>query len=673
MSRPQNPLNLYRSYSYHHILVACDGTETAEELARTSEITQFDHERAQKKFCPQSNTVGRYVVLVNGLSDTQFTIKSARWSSVLIPNETDTGEGSTHFRTMAVDGELEIHEPLGVNFLNLLNEITKSLGTDPNGVVFLLKTIFVGSKDDGQTEFIANIRPLLFIAYDISALFDVTGAEYTLAFVGVTNGAARLPHVSSVGDGFTFKMDPGQTLLAAFTQLKERLNTYYAEQKRTLSAQAECFGMESGFFENQFIDVTYDIIIDPIYRGEEYIVGDDVPPNQTDKGDGDAIVKKGGSISVEGLIDTIMYSSKRVKAEEADENENRHMHKITSTIVTGPDKYEVTYHVQRFQATVIPVEKFFTFEPPDGQGIEFDYIFTGRNIDIKTFDIKMQMGMAFLQTLSANPSLPTNATNIISHFNSETKVSGTGNSQGSGDQRPLVEGRCDDDARNQDVRRKKPLFLGMSIKDSLLRNRRLPGPATSYSTLLARHAAFENIEARMVIHGNPQLLEETTQYTGDLNPTITETQPAVITASGFEQLPDEEQLRNVWTAVHRLPAYLKVNVFMPNSSLAVKDPDSIFNEDFSQNFWYNGWYFVYGINHVFEDGEFTQEIEMFSLPTDASQGELGKSENKCDGTTQSGGTGGTGGQSAATDDTPKKRISDVDEKRKAASADFTGA
>lgn len=242
----------------------------------------------------------------------------------------------------------------------------------------------------------------------------------------------------------------------------------------------------------------------------------------------------------------------------------------------------------------------------------------------------MQMGMAFLQTIAATPSIPTNAGSILRYFNPEVKVSGTGNSQGSGDQKATTQGRCEEDARNEDQIRKKPLFLGMSIKDSILRNKRFPGPATSYAALLARHAAYENLEARMVIHGNPQLLEETTQLPGDLDPTITGIQPAVISVDGFERLPEEEQIRHIWTAVHRTPAYVKVNVKMPNSSIAFpKGEDQFDDGDFAEDFWYTGWFFVYGINNVFDDGEFTQEIEMFSLPTDASQEKLGRHEKKC--------------------------------------------
>ena len=263
MSDPQNPLNYFRNYSYHHIMIACDGTKTAEALV-DAEISRFDrrsdYDESVDWLCPQAIGDGRYIVMINGLTDVRYTIKSAKWSNVLIPNE-GTNEGTTHFRTMATDGEIEIAEPMGVRFLNDMNKVTKALGTDANGVCFVLKTIFVGHRDDGTEEWINDIRPLLFFVYDISALFDVTGAEYIMSFVGIVNGAARLPHVSSVGDGFTFEI-PSTNLLDAMNKLTTEINNYYGQQKEALIKAAKC--ADTSFdYAKEYVDVEYEIDLRP--------------------------------------------------------------------------------------------------------------------------------------------------------------------------------------------------------------------------------------------------------------------------------------------------------------------------------------------------------------------------------------------------------------------------
>lgn len=651
MSKPQNPLNYFRTYSYHHILVVCDGTDTAEALAKQTEITVFDHESADKRFCPQRvrGGNGKYVVLINGTSDAQFTIKSAKWASVLIPNE-DINGSTTHFSTMAVDGEIVIQEILGVNFLNVLNEITKSLGTDPNGVCFLLKTIFVGHRDDGSTETITNVKPLMFLAYDVGALFDVTGAEYTVAFVGIVNGAAQLPHTSAAGDGFKFTVKEGQLMLAAMKDLEKQLNDHHAVVYNKLVKQAECRGLN--LFKEEFYPVEYEIRLDKNYHN--YSVGTAALSTQQDKNGGDVIIAADdkGHIGVEALIEKILKTSQEILDDPKKSIGDRTMFKITSTLETGPEKYKVVYHVHQYVAAVVDAAKSLSFTPPpdpvtgDPMGIEFDYIFTGKNVDVKTFDLKMQMGMAFLQTLATASSLPTNANSIIKQYNKQTFTVGTGNKNGPGDQQD--EGGCKLDARNDNKVRRKPLFLGSSLKSSDARNSRDPIGSAGYNALLARHAAFENIEARIVIRGNPQLLEETTQLPQNVdtdNPVYNQ----VIQTSDSIRAPADERPRQLMPSIHKIPGYVKVNVRMPTEYTSL-DSNNPFGNDATQPFWYTGWFFLYSITHSFDDGDFTQELEMFSLPTDAEQMEM-NTDADCGGEqTATTGTGGaqTGGSGTGT-------------------------
>ena len=271
MSNPKNPLDYFRSYNYHHILMVCDGTDTAKLISDSPHLTDFIDDN-DTKFCPKKvkEGNGNYIVLINGMTDTSFTITSAKWSSVLIPNDTNTGETDTHYRTMAVDGELEIKEPKGVNFLNILNDCSIKLGVDATGLVFILKTIFIGHTEQGKTEYITTIRPVEFMMYDVISLFDITGAEYVISFVGMANGASRLPRTSSVSEGFSFSIEQiasedgtlvNPTMEQACLLLTNKLNQHYAEQKQKLVAQAQKATPDGETFDfnKEFMDVTYEI------------------------------------------------------------------------------------------------------------------------------------------------------------------------------------------------------------------------------------------------------------------------------------------------------------------------------------------------------------------------------------------------------------------------------
>jgi hypothetical protein len=65
---------------------------------------------------------------------------------------------------------------------------------------------------------------------------------------------------------------------------------------------------------------------------------------------------------------------------------------------------------------------------------------------------------------------------------------------------------------------------------------------------------------------------------------------------------------------HIFPMFIKINVFAPNnqdfgtSSMKLNADDP---REFTQ-FWYDGWYIVYGILNKFADGSFTQELDIMS-------------------------------------------------------------
>ena len=215
MSTPENPLAQYYTYAYHHILMACDTTEVAEALQNSNEFVTFLRTAAQQN--TPSNPMGKYnaidfrnkgkyCIIVSGLEDAEFVITKASWMSITAAEA--GGNGVDRFSSMAVEGSLTIDEPRGIKFMNVMSYVADQLESDPSGIVFLLKTIFVGypapganfaaqvgtDKDDiVQYDPITDVRPVLFIIYDITGEFKVDGGTYTVSWVGVNNGASKQP------------------------------------------------------------------------------------------------------------------------------------------------------------------------------------------------------------------------------------------------------------------------------------------------------------------------------------------------------------------------------------------------------------------------------------------------------------------------------------------------
>lgn len=615
MSVPENKLASFRSYSYHHVLAVCDSTNTALELSNSSvfnDIFLSDAPTDTLEVFTTKQLAGRYIILIDGFVDARFVIQSAKWATVLAPDDDITGMSTT----VETDGEMEILEPRGARFLNVLSSVCRELSSDPIGLVFVLKTFFVGHNHDGTTELISNIRPLFFIAIDIQAKFDETGSEYTLSFVGVCNGASRMPYINEIAsqvtitnnvngeqvkylsDIFDSGTDPGQGQVGDADYrapsddykkgaLSTIVNQLYEKEKSDLEIvlaqirRETGTGRPDGSYAFQYRPVEYRFNLDPEYVGEKYIFGsNEQMHNANDLND--PILSFPNNTTFEHIINQVMLSCAEV-VKEAEDPEVKYTHKITSAINSTSTTYVVDYYVNRYKTTTPTIDKAIAsgkrFEPDPGTVIEFDYMFTGLNTDIIEFDIKMEMGLAFFHLLSTTANRPRQAEsqeNITPNL-------GKGMS-GSTNNTKL------NDERTSSNRRLTPLFLGGQTRDSLMRNKRFPVSTLNYKSMLARHAALENVHTTMLIHGNPQLLDETTILPTDLARRQT------------EDKKDEETISPTWM---KLPSYVKLNIRMPSLEET---------GDYTESFWYDGYFQMLFINNMFNDGKFTQELEMFSLP-----------------------------------------------------------
>lgn len=663
MSTPRNILDSYRSYSYHHILVACDSVSVAETLAEQGEITLFDADGLDDRYQPQRVPglpgAGQYVIIFNGASDALFYISNINWTTHPVPSDDP--------RTAMTSGEMNITEPKGARFLNVLSNVSERLKVDSKGMVFLLKTIFTGYRNDGGYDLITTVDPFLFSMYDISAEFSVTGATYGISFAGIVNGTGRLSEVSAIAHRFSFQLDQtdddtNTTIETAMNVLQTKLNKRYEKFKKKLKKDSECAGVEINW-DQEFIDVEYRIQVDEEYRN--FSVGTNEKFLKKNFGGTDVIVVQDGqNMSVERLIESIMMSSEglmiadnpvraadtidveqgaeraardafleadrqglgpgpnnpspseeaqRARTNTQEQLENRqervrevnshlpkYTFKINSTINSTPERYIVTYHVTRHK---LPFNYRNTqgetdiFVPNPGEGIVFDYIFTGQNIDILDFNMKMNMGQAFYQSLLTSDSVPSASSYVNYQIPQTFGTSG-------GELNSMQSGKNTSD-NDQDEQSKKPLFLGMSMEQIQRRNKQNSGLALAYDGLLQRFAMYESTATTVTIRGNPQLLAESTPLPSRLidNQSV----PVVL---------DEESINSDSDATTIIPrmwkqfGYVKINIRMP----ALNDDDP----DFSEQFWYPGWYFISQIQNSFEEGEFTQTLNIHAIPTDQS-------------------------------------------------------
>jgi len=602
MSNPQNRLAQFRSYTAHHSLVMCDGMKTANSLTNNSQMFStepndpellFNVEAVELPGDEGGTEQGLYIVLFDGRRDANYFIKSVSWETILSP----IGPlGDSKYDVIETDGEMVIEEPFGIEFLEVLVKGADRLGVDPSGIVFILKTFFVGINDNGEQVVIDDIRPFTFIMIDLTAEMKAGGSLYKILLFGTSNGVSKLPQISSIGNGLSIRLQKGEPLSSAIQKLESEISRKYNEFKTKLIPElaadirrANSSNLDASdaransLIADKFSDVVYKFNLDPVYQGRNYIVGTNKSHNQIADGD-EFILKFSENSSVETCIRKVMETCKFLTEEGVENKDTRRSYspKIATTLDPPDDgvSYQILYNIRRYETIYQPYGSNYVPEP--GEFIVLDYIYTGKNTDILDYDIKMDMGLSFFQTNLTPKGTQSTQADAIQGVNAPDGITA----------RSGTDYRASEAAGTEKIpaKRRAPLFLGMTIPPSMYNDDINQLTNASFEQNLARHVALENIQARVKIVGNPNLLNESLadDYSAEnINITDESTGLADIAAK---------------------PGLVKINIKYPSTKelTGVKD------------FWYDGYFNIFSIINDFSDGVFTQTLDLFSLPASSA-------------------------------------------------------
>lgn len=576
-----NPLHNFRSYSYKHILIACDTSLVAEHISDLSGEDIFNEIITQKGAGSRSSNeegsdadgilvkdvtgFGKYAIIINSFSDSEFFISKAEWETLMAPHYGSKTKNKDFVTTVATEGELTVVEPRGFRFLNVVNNTGNALGCGSVAITWLLKTIFVGQSDTGQPEYISNIKPFVFNLMNVTAAFDEGGSVYQMPIVAASNGIAKAPHYSRINVN-SINLSINDTLETSMAKMETLLNNTYANKIQELR--------DKGFVElsnETQRELRYVINLDDTYTGSDFVMDKFTMP-QTGEGDiTGGTITFGDNVDVEYMLRQIMMRCSKV-INAAKESPSK-IFKIY-TIFSSDENYGyVTYNIkQQCVPEAVDQDKLVTGLPFDV--LEFDYIYTGLNIDIVDFQIRMEQGMAFFQSLQVM----------------ETAVD---------DQRAQNKAPESDSSRSIDGPDKVVMssFIMPVIPNERKLSRSVKDPLSTqeFNTALSKYSTMETLEASMTIHGNPLLLNDMNLLPRDYAPGQTGGG-----SSSTRLLPN-------WQTA---PSLCKVNISMPsNNSLLGIGPEN----QFQTPFWYRGYYSILSINHKFDNAIFNQTLNMVNV------------------------------------------------------------
>jgi hypothetical protein len=601
MSRPLNILSTYRSYAYHHILVVCESSDVAASLAETDNIDPYMIETGPSGLREGTIGGGRYVVLINGMTDAQTYIVSAKWSIM-------TNLGTDHkAMSMMTSGEIDIHETGAVMFLTKILSACTYLGAEPQSLSYLIKTIFVGHKDqvdsDNSTTFITAIKPFLFYLTNITASVTQTGTDFVLTMQGINDGAAHIPANGAVAKGLTVTFTKGMSLEDALKHLEGVIKQQYTRSKEQVKCSLERNGVKIGFDE-AFKDLEYVFTLSEHYKSGNYKVGTATVPED---GKGNFTITNDTKGDIYTLLQQLIMSSKEILDERKPVGPDNRKEVRTAVIGTtykhGIDKDQIIYKIIDMTQVVVPSDNPSKgFAPAeDDPTLEFDYIYTGHNIDIIDFDMKLQFANSFLYSATTSLNAPV-ANHVVQGYIPQNvgAIGGTASVANEGNT----------------FRGKRTFVPSMPIESANLRGNAFPMSAASYWNLLSRYAAMENMATRIVIHGNPVLLNDfcllpkEAEASGDVRRGQSFTS-GILSDSDGQQAASILQQRAGATYRDK-PVFIKINVKFPAAGAGEENTTY-------ENFWYQGYYYISTINNIFDNGLFKQELELFTILTDDGQ------------------------------------------------------
>lgn len=587
MATTSNVLHQFSTYSYHHFLVLCANTDVAEQLALSNDLANYSQSNPKYQvrdvneypeivlngndspYSQFSEHSSGYVVLIDGRTDTEFSITSAKWTNMLMPNTTG---GIEYITTMAVEGQLQIIEPKGIRFLNTISNSIRKLAIDPASAVYLLKTIFVGYRDDGSVEVISNIKPLIFVGYDIKANFDFVGASYTFSFIGMSNGAAKLPHVNIAGERVNVSISNGASLYQAIKTFEKELNsaytTFFQEAQAQLPSNVKAKPLR------------YEILVEEPYTSNAYVI-DNLKETISDEGHANSTTPMnfGKHSTVESCINRILECCSKVVDEKnsTEDSNQRTAYKVLSTVKTSKTEHLVRFKISQYQMpTKSAISKILSSDPTAGtpnEILQLNYFFTGKNVDILEMDINMAMGLSILQLM--------HSTDTLTEGTDEQQPSkyGTNSSPGAA----IV-------PAEESFEQVVTIYFGAPVTTPTIREKKSQMSLAKYKSMLKRYSALEGLETKVKIVGNPIFLHNLTRMPSDFDKPTGEIDNEKTPFANFE----------------KIPAFCTIDIKMPSEE----------NSNQYETFWYDGYYFILSVDNMMEDGLFTQELSMMSIPQD---------------------------------------------------------
>jgi hypothetical protein len=189
------------------------------------------------------------------------------------------------------------------------------------------------------------------------------------------------------------------------------------------------------------------------------------------------------------------------------------------------------------------------------------------------------------------------------------------------------------------VRRNDPLLMPLTTREeeenyrnfeSLQDNPRLNENFQQYKKNLSLFYSASPIEASMTIRGNPRIMAEfavqdflphaqvgeTIATVASENPYRKQFEERILKANPELRRKDNGDYQGIFDKTFLShPVFCKLNIFGPRTDITGNNPtrEDIFEQEYAEELFYDGYFIVHHITNIIENGVFTQKLDLRSL------------------------------------------------------------
>lgn len=417
-----NPLDDYSSYSVHYVLLACRNTEDARVFTDADKNTETLAAVEQVDRLGGAVPYGQRRDVAYLVMDTrrfsQFTIDRLKYEALI-----RGWEKSGSHANLATTVEMTVIDSVGISFINFIQWLLdKKMQCNFDGMIFMLRVLFVGHTPSGDTTTVQTITIPMMLS-KMAMNLDYAKGVYNLEFLPNTNFDAR-DHSRwlHAGTATTFSTGASNTLGGLINSFEDALNKqslefFQSARKLLDDAGAARQTDRPGGYGRQ---VRYQITIPETWETMQVAGWGAGGANEIDfrknlkaqaesKGlQTDTTVSVESGLKITDVLDCIFRqvpAIAKLGAGVVDEGFVTFYNYIVG-ITSTDDFFIVHVDVVQFRvpntrpdtaAEVAPDVSSMYQEVADVPGgriprdfIEYDYIFTGKNLDVLEFDMQMQ-------------------------------------------------------------------------------------------------------------------------------------------------------------------------------------------------------------------------------------------------------------------------------------------